>query len=54
MRVAELLRYTEGFYPQWDRDYAEQLRVEFDLPLSARVSTLSQGQQAKLGLLLAP
>lgn len=53
MRVTELLRYTEAFYPQWDGDYAEQLRAEFDLPLPARVSTLSQGQQAKLGLLLA-
>jgi ABC-2 type transport system ATP-binding protein len=53
MEVAELLRYTEGFYPAWNREYAEQLRQEFDLKPGARVSTLSQGQQAKLGLLLA-
>src|SRR3989442_448422 len=53
MRVDELLRYTEGFYPRWDGRYAEQLRDEFDLNASARVRTLSQGQQAKLGLLLA-
>lgn len=53
MRVDELLRYTEGFYPKWDRDYAEQLRQQFALNASNRVRTLSQGQQAKLGLLIA-
>ncbi|MEW6303830.1 MAG: ABC transporter ATP-binding protein [Verrucomicrobiota bacterium] len=53
MRVDELLRYTEGFYPRWDRGYAEQLREQFALNPSARVRTLSQGQHAKLGLLLA-
>src|SRR5271154_5657481 len=25
MRVDELLRYTEAFYPKWDGDYAEEL-----------------------------
>jgi ABC-2 type transport system ATP-binding protein len=53
MRVDELLRYTEGFYPGWDRGYAEQLRRQFALDLAARVRTLSRGQQAKLGLLVA-
>jgi ABC-2 type transport system ATP-binding protein len=53
MRIDELLRYTEGFYPEWDRAYAEQLRQQFGLSAAARVRTLSQGQQAKLGLLLA-
>src|SRR4029434_2072939 len=53
MRVDELIRYTEGFYPRWDRAYAARLREQFGLTTSARVRTLSQGQQAKLGLLLA-
>lgn len=53
MRVDELLRYTEGFYPKWDREYAEQLRSDFELNPTTRVRGLSQGQQAKLGLLLA-
>src|SRR5687768_16394019 len=53
MRVDELLRYTEGFYPHWDRAYAEQLRGQFALHAAARVKTLSQGQVAMLGLLLA-
>src|SRR3989442_10111454 len=53
MRVDELVRYTEAFYPRWDRGYAEQLREEFGLAASGRVRELSQGQLAKLGLLLA-
>ena len=53
MRVDEVLRYTAGFYPQWDSRYAEALRRQFGLNLSTRVRILSQGQLAKLGLLLA-
>jgi ABC-2 type transport system ATP-binding protein len=53
MRVDELLAYTAGFYANWDRAYAEQLRQQFDLNASTRVRNLSQGQHAKLGLLLA-
>src|SRR5262245_51695784 len=53
MRVDELMRYTEGFYPSWDRGYAEELRRQFVLDATARVRTLSRGQQAKLGLLVA-
>ena len=53
MRVEELLRYTQAFYPQWDRGYAEELRNRFGLPPEARLKTLSKGQQAKAGLLIA-
>src|SRR6476660_4720773 len=31
MRVRELIRYVAGFYPNWDADYAEQLRRDFAL-----------------------
>ena len=53
MRVSELLRYTQAFYPRWDVNYAEQLREQFNLDPSARVATLSKGQRAKLGLIAA-
>lgn len=53
MRVDELLRYTAGFYPRWDFGYADRLQQQFGLDRSARVRSLSQGQLAKLGLLLA-
>jgi ABC-2 type transport system ATP-binding protein len=53
MRVDELMRYTQAFYPWWDMAYAEQLREQFGLPPAARLKTLSKGQQAKAGLLAA-
>lgn len=42
MRVGELLRYAEAFYPRWDTTYAEQLRDQFALDSEARVKTLSK------------
>jgi ABC-2 type transport system ATP-binding protein len=53
MRVDELLRYTRAFYPDWDPDYADELRRTFGLEAAARVKNLSKGQRARLGLLLA-
>ena len=53
MRIDELMRYTHSFYPKWDPAYAEQLRAIFDLDPGAVVSSLSQGQLAKAGLLVA-
>ena len=53
MRVDELLRYTEAFYPQWDTAYAEELRRQFGLDPRAKIKTLSRGENARAGLLLA-
>ncbi len=53
MRVDELLRYTQAFYPRWDAAYAEQLRRQFGLDLTAKVKDLSRGECAKAGLVLA-
>jgi ABC-2 type transport system ATP-binding protein len=53
MRVAELLRYSRAFYPRWDDAYAEKLRQTFELAPSARVGSLSKGQRARVGLLIA-
>lgn len=51
--VDELLKYSRSFYPQWDRAYAEQLREKFQLSLKSRIRTLSKGELAKAGLLVA-
>jgi len=51
--VAELLRYSRTFYPTWDSAYAQALREQFQLLPSAIVRTLSKGELAKLGLLVA-
>jgi ABC-2 type transport system ATP-binding protein len=53
MRVDELIRYTRAFYPAWDDAYAEELRRTFALDPAAQVKTLSKGQKARLGLLIA-
>ncbi|HEY3861031.1 MAG TPA: ABC transporter ATP-binding protein [Verrucomicrobiae bacterium] len=53
MRVEELLRYANAFYPNWDKDYAEKLRAQFGLDPAQRLNTLSKGQTAKAGLLVA-
>jgi ABC-2 type transport system ATP-binding protein len=53
MRVWELLRYTQAFYPRWDTAYAARLRDQFGLDPEARIKTLSKGQRARLGLIAA-
>ena len=53
MRVAELLRYMKAFYPKWDTAYAAQMLDQFGLNPAQRLGTLSKGQTAKAGLLVA-
>jgi ABC-2 type transport system ATP-binding protein len=53
MRVDELMRYSRAFYPAWDDAYAESLRERFDLSPTAKIATLSKGQKARTGLLVA-
>lgn len=53
MRLHELMRYSQGFYPAWDPEYADALVAQFDLDPSQKVRTLSRGQLAKMGLILA-
>jgi ABC-2 type transport system ATP-binding protein len=53
MRVDELLSNTRAFFRNWDTAYAEELRQAFELDRRARVRSLSRGQRARAGLLLA-
>src|SRR5437762_1279080 len=53
MRVEELIRYQRAFYPRWDDAYAEELRQTFALDPTAKIKTLSKGQKARAGLLIA-
>lgn len=53
MTVAEIIRFTRGFFPGW-RDDLEQRYVElFDLPRKGKIPELSKGMRSKLMLLLA-
>ena len=53
MRVDELIRYTRAFYPAWDNTYAEELLRTFALDAAAKIKSLSKGQKARAGLLIA-
>ncbi|MGB7161113.1 MAG: ABC transporter ATP-binding protein [Tepidisphaeraceae bacterium] len=53
MRVRELLRYVQAFYPSWDEKYADSLREQFALDPNLRVRALSKGQRARVGLIAA-
>ena len=53
MTVDELIRYSRALYPGWDDTYAEELRQIFALDPAARIKTLSKGQKARAGLLVA-
>ncbi|MGH9419033.1 MAG: ABC transporter ATP-binding protein [Thermoanaerobaculia bacterium] len=53
MRVDELMRYSRAFYPGWDDAYANELRQAFTLDPSAKIKSLSRGQKARAGLLIA-
>jgi ABC-2 type transport system ATP-binding protein len=53
MRVWELLRYQQAFFPNWDPGYAEELRQRFELDPAAKVKNLSKGQRARANLIIA-
>lgn len=53
MRVGELMSYTRAFYPKWDAALARDLVQLFELDLRQKVRTLSRGQRARAGLLVA-
>ena len=53
MRVSELMNYTKQFFANWDAAYAEELRDMFELSGRQKIRTLSRGQRARAGLLVA-
>jgi len=53
MRVRELMRYTQAFYPDWDESYGDSLCERFRLDREARIKQMSRGEKAKVGLVCA-
>ena len=53
MRIDELINYTSAFYSNWDPAFAAELKEMFELAGDQRVRSLSRGQRARIGLLLA-
>jgi ABC-2 type transport system ATP-binding protein len=53
MTVAETIRFTSSFYPDWSETAAASLLRKFELPFDRKVKSLSKGMRTKLALLLA-
>lgn len=53
MRVGELIDFSAAVYPTWDHRYASDLIDQFGLRRIAKLSSLSKGQRARVGLLVA-
>ena len=45
--------FNAAFYPSWDQDLADKLLDDLDLPRDRKLSSLSRGMQAKVGLVMA-
>lgn len=53
MTVAQIVRFTSGFFPGWRHEIANTLLRKYDLPANRKVKHLSKGMRTKLALLLA-
>jgi ABC-2 type transport system ATP-binding protein len=53
MTVAQIIRFTAGFYPTWRNDLEVRYQRSFELAPDRTVKELSRGMRTKLALLLA-
>lgn len=53
MRLGDLIDFTRAIYKTWDDAYADKLCEMFSLTRSSQLRSLSKGQRARAGLLLA-
>jgi ABC-2 type transport system ATP-binding protein len=53
MTVAEVIRFTRSFYPDWDDALCDTLLADYALDVTKKVRQLSRGMVTKLALLLA-
>lgn len=53
MRIDQLIRFQSSFYPNWDSNYASELISMFELDTHQKIKSLSRGQRARVGLLIA-
>ena len=51
-RVKHVFRTARWFFPHWDQAFAEQLIVDFRVPMSRRMKKLSRGQQSAVGVIV--
>lgn len=53
MTVEEILKFTQGFYPQWDKSLEKRYLEMFSLRKKDRVKNLSKGMKNQLSLIAA-
>ncbi len=53
MTIEEILRFTGKIHPRWDADFAARLVRRLELPLGAKIETLSRGNRVRVALVLA-
>jgi ABC-2 type transport system ATP-binding protein len=53
MTVAQHIRYVSAYYDNWDKKLEDEFVKDFDIPLKARVGSLSPGKRQQLAILLA-
>jgi len=53
LKVKDALALVGSFYDQWDYELVDRFRTEWDVPNEKKIYHLSQGQQQKVGILLA-
>jgi ABC-2 type transport system ATP-binding protein len=53
MTVGQTIKWVAGFYPNWDTAFTDKLADMLRLTKTAKIKTLSKGQNSSLALLLA-
>jgi ABC-2 type transport system ATP-binding protein len=53
MRAGRLLEHHAKYFPSWDSSYAAKLCRIFDVPVDAKMNTLSKGQSRRVHFVLA-
>lgn len=53
LKIKNVLKIYSYFYPNWDQAFAEELIVEYNLDLNAKVKSLSKGMESALGITVA-
>lgn len=51
--VADMLKFTAYWYPDWDGRYCEELLLKFEISPSDKLSGFSKGTRRKLDIILA-
>jgi ABC-2 type transport system ATP-binding protein len=53
LKVHEVIKLHRGLFPTWDVDLERRLLERFDVPMNAKIKTLSKGQARQVALLCA-